>query len=515
MPTVRTILPQNTNEVPILRVAAYCRVSTDSEDQQHSLGAQTEYYTKLIGENPLWTLADIYADEGISGTSVKHRDEFNRMIEDCKRGKVDRVLTKSVSRFARNTVDCLENVRLLSSLGISILFEKEQIDTAKMSSEVILAFMSAQAQDESTSISGNLRWSYEKRMKNGSFVGCGSPFGYRLVNGGLVIHEEEAEIVRWIFSQFLSGRGLGSIAKELNAKGVSTRNYAGFWHHCTVRYILRNERYVGDALLQKTLTTDTFPRVHRVNKGEQTKYYVENNHPPIISREEFQAVQAIMKGNPAGKKQPRGKYTGLIKCAYCGSSFTKAKSGCWTCAKKSRGRSDCPSVWIEEGDLDLAVDRAFRTLSENPEIITQTVKYLERLQESKTGSRQKVREIDRSIAETTSQLSVLTQLQTQGILDAADFVEQNRSLSERISRLRSERRMILQSSEDGAIDSLSELQESLEDIRSEILEGESDSLRAVVKRVVVNDAANIEIHLLGDLIIPEQLPDRKKRCQKQ
>ena len=192
MPTVRTILPQKTNEVPILRVAAYCRVSSDSEDQQHSFGAQTEYYTKLIDENPFWTLADIYADEGISGTSLKHREEFKRMIDDCKRGKIDRVLTKSVSRFARNTVDCLEHVRLLSSLGISILFEKEQIDTAKMPSEVILAFMSAQAQDESTSISGNLRWSYEKRMKNGSFVGCGAPFGYRLVSGGLVIHEEEA-----------------------------------------------------------------------------------------------------------------------------------------------------------------------------------------------------------------------------------------------------------------------------------------------------------------------------------
>ena len=162
MPTVRTILPQQkSTEVPLLRVAAYCRVSSDSDDQMHSFGVQTEYYKKLIGENPLWTLADIYADEGITGTSMKKRDEFNRMIADCKRGKIDRILTKSVSRFARNTVDCLETVRLLSGLGVSILFEKEQIDTAKMSSEVILGMMSTQAQDESASISGNMLWSYE------------------------------------------------------------------------------------------------------------------------------------------------------------------------------------------------------------------------------------------------------------------------------------------------------------------------------------------------------------------
>ena len=168
MPTIRTIRPQQkNNEVPILRVAAYCRVSSDSDDQMHSFSVQTEYYKKLIGENPLWTLADIYADEGITGTSRKKRDEFNRMLADCKRGRVDRILTKSVSRFARNTVDCLDTVRMLSGLGISVLFEKEQIDTAKMSSEVILGMISTQAQDESVSISGNMKWSYEKRMKNG------------------------------------------------------------------------------------------------------------------------------------------------------------------------------------------------------------------------------------------------------------------------------------------------------------------------------------------------------------
>ena len=185
MPTIRTILPQKKEEEKkLLCVAAYCRVSSDSDDQMHSFAAQTQYYKKLIGENPLWTLADIYADEGITGTSMNHRDEFKRMIADCKKGKIDRVLTKSVSRFARNTTDCLATVRLLTGLGVSVLFEKENIDTAAMSSEVLLAMMSMQAQDESASISGNMLWSYEKRMKNGTFVGTKAPYPMPLVPAG-------------------------------------------------------------------------------------------------------------------------------------------------------------------------------------------------------------------------------------------------------------------------------------------------------------------------------------------
>ena len=166
MPTVKTLLPQKQADVQLIRVAAYCRVSSDSTEQKESFAAQVEYYTGLIGGNPFWTLADIYADEGVTGTSMRKRDDFNRMIADCRRGKIDRIITKSVSRFARNTVECLDTVRKLSKIGVSVLFEKEQIDTSKMWSEFLLALAGVQAQDESVSISGNMRWSYEKRMKD-------------------------------------------------------------------------------------------------------------------------------------------------------------------------------------------------------------------------------------------------------------------------------------------------------------------------------------------------------------
>ena len=249
MPTVKTLLPQKQADVQLIRVAAYCRVSSDSTEQKESFAAQVEYYTGLIGGNPFWTLADIYADEGVTGTSMRKRDDFNRMIADCRRGKIDRIITKSVSRFARNTVECLDTVRKLSKIGVSVLFEKEQIDTSKMSSEFLLALAGVQAQDESVSISGNMRWSYEKRMKEGDFIGCKSPIGYSLIKGSLIINESEAEIVRMIYDMFLSGVSKPRIVQYLNEHSVPHRN-TRIWNTASLNYILNNERYVGVAKRQ-------------------------------------------------------------------------------------------------------------------------------------------------------------------------------------------------------------------------------------------------------------------------
>ena len=515
MPTIRTILPQQkSTEVPLLRVAAYCRVSSDSDDQMHSFGVQTEYYKKLIGENPLWTLADIYADEGITGTSMKKRDEFNRMIADCKRGKIDRILTKSVSRFARNTVDCLETVRLLSGLGVSILFEKEQIDTAKMSSEVILGMMSTQAQDESASISGNMLWSYEKRMKNGTFLGCRAPYGYRLVDGNLVIHEAEAETVRWIFRQYLSGQGARAIADKLNSRDLADGRKSAIWRVFTVQHILKNERYMGDALLQKFITVGGVAHKKTSNKGEQTQYYVENSHPGIISREDFLAVREALEKYRQGRRNANRKYTGLIKCASCGCAFTRLNTGYWVCGNRKRLGYSCPSISVDERSLDLAVERAFRTIDEHPAMIGDTIRQLDRLQQSTSGSQHKISAIDRSIAETNAQLMVLTSLQVQGILDAADFADQNRGLSERISRLRSERRAILQSGEDEAINRMEELQEAASDVLQDLRAGEYDMLKTVIDRILVAGPSSLEIHLHGGLVLPESMPNIKRRCQR-
>ncbi len=239
--TVVTITP---SIIPksILRVAAYCRVSSDSSDQLHSFAAQVQHYTKFISDNERMELADIYADEGITGTKTANRDDFNRLIADCKKGKIDRVITKSVSRFARNTADSLMYARLLKEYGVSILFEKENIDTAYMSSELLLALSGAKAQEESISISKNMRWSIKNRMKAGTFIASHTAYGYKLVNGEYVIDESEAKIVKLIFKSFLSGMGKKSIADMLNNMDIPKRIDGVPWQISTVEYILTNER---------------------------------------------------------------------------------------------------------------------------------------------------------------------------------------------------------------------------------------------------------------------------------
>ncbi len=236
----------------ILRVAAYCRVSSNSDEQLHSYAAQVQYYTRTISDNEMMELVDIYADEGLTGTKTEKRDEFNRLVSDCKKGKIDRVLTKSLSRFARNTADTLMYARILRSCGVSILFEKENIDTAYMSSELLLALSGAQAQEESISISKNMRWSIQNRMKNGTYVVSSTPYGYVSENKQFRIVPEEAEVVKLIFNSFLSGMGKKAIADMLEKRKVPKGSKITQWKPNTIDYILKNERYIGDALFQKT-----------------------------------------------------------------------------------------------------------------------------------------------------------------------------------------------------------------------------------------------------------------------
>jgi len=225
-----------------LRTAAYARVSSDSDDQLYSFTAQVSYYTELIKGNEEWEFVDIYADEGITGLRMDKRDDFLRMIRDCRKGKIDRILTKSISRFSRNTRECLQIIRELKSIGVTIYFEKEHLDTAEISDEMLLTFFSGNAQQESMTISTNMRWSYQNRMKKGRFITCKAPFGYRLVDGILQIDEQEAEIVRYIFDSYLNGRSKDEIAADLTGMGISTRDKKDRWQYTSVDYILKNER---------------------------------------------------------------------------------------------------------------------------------------------------------------------------------------------------------------------------------------------------------------------------------
>src|SRR5699024_10161793 len=297
--------PQNAK----LRVAAYARVSSASDDQLNSFAAQNRHYSDLISGKENWRMVDIYADEGITGTSAEKREDFQRLLADCRRGLIDRVLVKSISRFARNTKECLETIRELKSLGVGVYFEKENIDTATMSGEMMTALFASFAQAESESISGNMRWSYQKRMQSGTFLPSSVPYGYRICNRQIVIDEEEAKIVRRIFKDYLAGINMAEIAASLNRMGIPKRkdNAEIIWHKTSIRYMLSNERYVGDSLWQKTYMTDAFPPAMVRNRGEKEMYYAEATHPAIITKEEFDAVQMLIGQRAKREACPENK----------------------------------------------------------------------------------------------------------------------------------------------------------------------------------------------------------------
>ncbi len=313
-----------------LRVAAYARVSTDEEDQQSSIRVQREHYESYIKNNPGWEFAGVYYDEGITGTKKEKRPGLMQMMEDCRNGRIDYVITKSVSRFARNSADCLELTRTLLGIGIPIYFEKENIDTSKMEGELLLSIMGGIAQAESASISENNKLGAKYRFQNGTFKISCPPYGYiwDKDSGRLLINREEAEVVRYIFDETIAGRGRDSIAAELRWRGVPARK-GGAWSASTVGDILKNEKYMGDCLFQKTYTDQSF-RKHR-NRGEEDQYYMEGHHEPIISRETFEAASRITEQHRAekgiqkesGKYQKRYPMTGKIECGTCGGRMRR------------------------------------------------------------------------------------------------------------------------------------------------------------------------------------------------
>lgn len=370
-----------------LRVAAYCRVSTDSDEQLTSYKTQKKVYTEMIAQKPEWCLAGIYADEGISCTRADKRDEFQKMIKACLGGKIDYIITKSVSRFARNTVECLEYVRMLKSRGIGVLFEEQNIDTLKSDSELYLVIYAGFAQSESESMSKNITWSFRKNFEEGkvTFI-YGKILGYRKGdNGEPEIDEEEAVIVEKIFDFYLSGMTLRGVAEAINAEFPVIPKKERM-SSSSILSILSNEKYCGDAILQKTITVDCISKTRRKNTGEAPMYYVQNNHPAIISREKFNKVQEelIRRKNktPQSAKTAitsTGKYskyalTEVLVCGECGSRFrrcTWARNGkrkvVWRCTNRlDFGPKYCKnSPTVDEDKLKNAVVRAINKFNEN------------------------------------------------------------------------------------------------------------------------------------------------------
>lgn len=309
------------------RVAAYARVSMESERLQHSLSAQVSYYSALIQKHPGWEYVGVYADNGITGTKTTSREEFNRMLADCEAGKIDIILTKSISRFARNTVDLLETVRHLKDLGISVQFEKEHIDSLTEDGELMLTLLASFAQEESRSISDNVKWGTIQRFKQGIPNGRFQIYGYRWEGDHLVIHEEEAAIVRLIYDNFLKGLSAETTEKQLAEMGV--KSYKGqHFGNTSIRQILRNITYTGNLLFQKEYTVDPISKKSRINRGELPQFFVENTHEAIIPLETYQAVQDEVArrrelGVFANWSINTNCFTGKIKCGYCGQSFMR------------------------------------------------------------------------------------------------------------------------------------------------------------------------------------------------
>lgn len=367
-----------------LRVAPYCRVSTGSEEQLTSYTAQIEYYTQRIAANPDWTMVRVYADEGITGTSTKKRRQFNKMIRDAEKGKIDLVITKSVSRFCRNTLDGLEYIRRLKKCGVGVFFEKENTNTLYMPNEMILTFLMSQAQAESESMSSNIRWGHQAQFKKGVVhYNYNNFLGYRKgPDGEPEIDETEAPTVRRIFARYLMGQGVGQIARDLTAEGFQTARGNTQWSDHTVRHILENEKYMGDAILQKTFTLDLFSRQQVKNEGQLPKYYVENAHPAIIDRATFQRVQEEMarrsslRKTSSKAKTEQGKHSkyvlsSLLVCGECGSPYRRVtympggrKRFVWRCINRlEHGKRVCQHApTMEERDVQAAVTAAMNEL---------------------------------------------------------------------------------------------------------------------------------------------------------
>lgn len=338
--------------LPILptrkKVAAYARVSVETERLHHSLSAQVSYYSELIQANPEWEYVGVYADDGITGTKASKREEFQRMLDDCEAGKIDIILTKSISRFARNTVDLLETVRHLKELGIEVRFEKENINSLSGDGEVMMTLLASFAQEEITSLSNNVKWGVRKRMEQGIPNGHFRIYGYRWEGDQLVIEPEEAAIVRRIFQNFLDGKSRLETEREFEAEGITTSNGCR-WVDSNIKVVLTNITYTGNLLLQKEFIEDPITKRRKKNRGELPQYYVEDTHEAIIDMETFQYVQEEMArrkelGAFANKSLNITCFTSKLKCSKCGSSYVRNQRSNRT--KYTSTYGDTIVVWV-------------------------------------------------------------------------------------------------------------------------------------------------------------------------
>lgn len=504
---VQIIKPSSFFGAERIRVAAYCRVSTSKDDQVNSFLAQMKYYNDYINMRDDMELIDIYADEGITGTSIAKRDEFKRLLKDCSNRKIDRVLVKSVTRFARNSLECIEAVRQLKENGVTILFENDNIDTASMSSEMILYIKSAFAQGESISASKRMSTSLRMKMEDGSFIATQAPFGYRLQDKRLVVIEEEAVIIKEIFSMYLQGCGVSVIAKILNSKYPSTKNFSS----TTIQYILDNEKYIGDSMWQKTYTPQQFPLRSKTNNGEKAKYYCENTQEAIISKEDFIKVKELRlkrkdkfcKENEVAKIT-RGAFYKKIICRNCGWTYrekTVEGSKVYTCSKKGNTLQKCSAETYCEDEIKEAFVRIYNKFRANEKLVLdETIAQLQSLKAKRNNNNKQITEIDYQIARLGQENITHTELYNESIIDEVLYVEKTDAIKREITELKAQRfKLINEDDEEKCIEQLRELKRTLNDSEKEIISFDKYLFEKIISKIYVENDSVLTFVFIGEL----------------
>ncbi|WP_024345874.1 recombinase family protein [Lacrimispora indolis] len=516
-----------------LRVAAYCRVSTLLEQQEGSYEAQISYYTEKIKSNPNWKLAGIYADDGKSATNTKKRDDFNTMIEDCMAGKIDMVITKSVSRFARNTVDCLQNIRKLKERNIPIFFEKEGVNTMESAGELLITILSSQAQEESRNLSENTRWGLMRRFENGIIsVNHNKFMGYtKNEDGDLVIVPEEAEIVRQIFRLYLEGNSYSQITKQMEADGVLTATGRSEWCASVIEKMLGNEKYMGDALLQKTYTVDFLTKKRVKNTGIVAQYYIEDNHEAIIPKELYYRVQeekarrASLNKSAATRraKKEKSKFSSkyalsdIMICRECGKPYRRQvwskdglKSAVWRCENRLKnGTKYCKhSPTLKEEVLNEAVMTAINSVVENEGDFVGAFRENVIRVIGNYSTKSVPTEYDEKIDKLQSKMLALIEENAKKGIVTEDFDEQYQKISEEIKTLkrlklnavREQKKAENFEQRVGAVDTC------LKKTTCEVREFDDDLVRRLLQTIRVINEDTLEIQFKSGIVMKQRLP---------
>ena len=484
-------------------VCAYCRVSTNIPHQKGSYESQLEYYENMIQSTAGWNFAGIYADYGKSGTKEKGRTDFMRMLEDCEAGEIDIICTKSISRFARNTVECIKVVRELKKKQIDVYFEKERIHTLSEKSELLLSIYSSVAQAESESISSNQKWSIQKRFMNGTYILPNPAYGYCTnANGFLELDQKQAAVVRFIFDEYLEGNGIWRIAKSLNEQKIPTKTGKAAWLGGAIYIILKNSIYTGDLLLQKTYSEDTVPFVRRKNHGEYRQVLIENDHEPIVTHEEYEIVQRMLKQKSNRTKENReeqpeeiSEFKGKVICGICGSSYNrqvkKGRTGksniTWSCARRIQTKDLCENDIIKESQLEQAFVIMWNKLSNHcDEILLPLMHELEQLQATPMIQKQLER-LEKQIQEQTKQREILNHLASGERINSAFYMEQQSVIEKRLMEYRRAKEQCLQKSKQRK--ELTQTKELVKQLKKgpQYLEVYDKTLfQAIVKKIIVN-----------------------------